>query len=612
MRKRSLKHKTVFIFTFFIAMYLNIFLCWGKDIHFEITVDNNKVSLGSAVQLNLSFYGTQNIPAPSLGEIEGFRVRYLGPSTRISIVNGKISTSITHIYRLLPLKTGTFTVGPFSIEYKGKTLTSNSIDIEVISGHHPYSYQKTPPSSSYSISEEELKDRIFLTIEPAKTKIYLNEVIPLTIKLYVNHLAVRDIQYPKLKAEGFIVKEFGKPTQYRETLNGLLYDVVEFKTYAFASKTGNLVLGEASIECNLILKRKRRIPSSFDDFFGSDIFEDFFGTYEAYPITLSSPKVTINVLPLPEENQPLDFKGAVGDFNFDAEVSPVEVSVGDPVTLKIKIEGEGNFDTVNPPVLESKENIKVYEPETKQEENVKTFTQVIIPQSEEVKAIPKISFSFFNPKDGKYHTITKGPFPITVKPAAGREAKITDFKLHTKEIPAQETLGKDILYIKESIGKLRRKGHYLYKTAAYWLFQIIVLFSFASFVVFYKHKERLRTDTRYAQKLQAPRSARKGIKIAENYLKTEAKDKFFDAIFDTLKKYFKNKLHLYSGEITYSAIESVLKNKNVEAALMDKLRNIFEKCEMARYASSEFNKNEMESIFKDTREIIDYLERKRI
>jgi len=56
----------------------------------------------------------------------------------------------------------------------------------------------------------------------------------------------------------------------------------------------------------------------------------------------------------------------------------------------------------------------------------------------------------------------------------------------------------------------------------------------------------------------------------------------------------------------------VLKNKNVEVALMDKLRNIFEKCEMARYASSEFNKNEMEGILKDTREIIDYLERKRI
>ena len=602
----------VFIFTFFIAMSLNIFLCWGKDIHFEITVDNNRISLGSSVQLNLSFYGTQSIPAPSLGEIEGFRVRYVGPSTRISIVNGKISTSITHIYRLIPLKTGTFTVGPFSIEYKGKTFTSNSIDIEVISGHHPYSYQKTSPSSSCSINEEELKDRIFLTIEPAKTKVYLNEIIPLTVKLYVNRLAIRDIQYPKLKSEGFIVKEFDKPTQYRETLNDLLYDVVEFKTYAFATKTGNLVLGEADIECNLMLRREHRMPSSFDDFFGSNIFEDFFGTYETYPIALSSPKVNINVLPLPEENQPLDFKGAVGDFSFDAEVSPADVSVGDPVTLKMKIEGEGNFDTVIPPALESKENIKVYEPETEQEENVKTFTQVIIPQSEEVKDIPKISFSFFNPKDGKYHTITKGPFSLNVKPASGREAKITDLKPHTKETFPQETLGKDILYIKESIGKLKRKDHYLYKNAAYWLFQIITLIAFISFVALYKHKERLKTDTRYAQKLQAPLSARKGIKIAENYLKTQENDKFFDAIFNTLKKYFKNKLHLYSGEITYSAIENVLKTKNVEATIMDKLRNVFEKCEMARYASSEFSKNEMESIFKDIREIIDYLERKRI
>lgn len=611
--KYPFMHRVLYLGIFLISACLNIPVCLAKDIHFEISVDNNKVSLGSSIQLNLSFYGTQNMPSPDLGKIDGFRVRYLGPSTRISIVNGQTSMSITHIYRLLPVKTGKFTIGPFSIKYKGKTFTSNAINIEVFpSGYGPGISNKAQPPASRTINQEELKDHVFLTIEPAKTKVYLNEIIPLTIKLYVNRLAVRDIQYPKLKSQGFIVKRFDKPMQYRQTLNGILYDVIEFRTYVFPAKIGNLTLGQATVDCNLILKRKQRLPSSFDDFFGNDIFEDFFGTYEAYPVSLSSPKVSINVLPLPAQGRPGDFNGAVGSFNFNVEVSPLKVNVGDPITLKMKIEGEGNLDTVTAPVLESKGSFKVYEPEVRQENNVKTFTQVIIPQSEKIKNIPRISFSFFNPEDARYHTITKGPFSITVKPAVGKKVKITNVYSKGEETTYKEKLGKDILYIKESIGHLKKKGFYLYKSLWYWVFQISIFVIFLFTLILHQHRERLKTDTAYAQKLQAPRAARRGIKLAESYLKAGDKSKFFDAVFDTLKKYFKNKLHLYSGEITYTSIESVLRGRSIEPDFMKKLKNVFEKCEMARYASSEISKDEMEDIFEDVRKIIDYLEKKRI
>ncbi len=37
---------------------------FAEDITFEVTVDMTEVSLGESTQLNLSFYGTQEVPTP--------------------------------------------------------------------------------------------------------------------------------------------------------------------------------------------------------------------------------------------------------------------------------------------------------------------------------------------------------------------------------------------------------------------------------------------------------------------------------------------------------------------------------------------------------------------
>ncbi|MCM8781939.1 MAG: BatD family protein, partial [Candidatus Omnitrophica bacterium] len=184
----------------------------GSDIQFEVTVDRNKIALGETLQLNLTFHGAQSVSAPKIDKIEGFDSRYLGPSTMVSIVNGVVTSSITHIYNLIPLKTGTFSIGPFSVEVQGKRLTSKPITIEVVSatsGGQPYSrqqIQEEPPPTK--ISQEELKDRIFLILSAGKRKAYLNEIIPLTIRLYVNRLGVRDIQFPVIETNNFSIEKF--------------------------------------------------------------------------------------------------------------------------------------------------------------------------------------------------------------------------------------------------------------------------------------------------------------------------------------------------------------------------------------------------------------------
>ena len=611
------RFKITFLITTLLVGIFYFSPCHANDIKFEVTVDRNKVSLGQTVKLNFSFYGVQAIPAPEAPQIENFQARYRGPSTRVSIINGQASTSITHSYNLLPFKTGIFTIGPFSVTYKGNTYTSKPIQLEVVEGpvdDAPWSFDRE--------QEAELKDRIFLVLEVAKINVYLNELIPVTIKVYVQNMTVRDIQYPQFKHEGFSTEEFEEPTQYQKVigkvLGGVLYDVIEFKTNIFGITPGRFMLGPAHLSCNLIVKKERRRREAsrredfFGDFFSGDAFEDFFAGYETYPLTLESAQIPMTVLPLPKEGRFPDFSGAVGDFEFNLEAGPEEVKVGDPITLRMTIEGLGNFNTVRSPQLSSQEGFKVYEPQVTLEKYKKVFEQVIIPTSEDVKMIPKITFSFYNSKENNYQTIARGAIPIKVSKAEEEQFRIVGMPGIGVEPLKDEIFGRDIAYIKESPGRLKKKRTYLYKNKGFLLFQAIPLFALLMILVTHKKRERLRTDIGYARRLHAPKKAKRGFHKARTLLISGNAHDFYGMIFKVLQEYLGDKFHLPTGGITASIVDEILKPKGIPEDKLRSLKGIFSECDMVRYAPLEFNKMQMLETLEELEEIIDYLEEQKL
>ncbi len=601
--KQECRYICVFWILFFVLLS---FPCFAKVINFDITVDRTKVFLGDSIRLNLTFYNTQDIPSPGLPDIDGIETSYIGPSTRMSIVNGKVSSSITHIYKLIPLRIGTFKIGPLSFEYKGDTYIADEIIIEVIDNPDGGS-QRTGESTGYN---DEIKDRIFLVMEPAKRKAYLNEIIPLTIRLYVNRIAVRDIQYPQFMHDGFSVHEFDKPRHYQEVLGGILYDVVEFNTEIFGTRPGEFMLGPALLKCSVVI-RKKRSKSFFDDFFDEDIFEDFFNRYRVSPIKLKSTQVPITILPIPEEGRPEYFNGAVGDFDFELQVNPREIRVGDPVTLRMAIKGKGNFDTVVCPELHSQKDFKVYEPQVKYEEGLKIFEQILIPKKDSIKEIPEISFSFFNPIRKIYRTISKGPTPIVVlKPEEGEDVKIIDIP----ELPStsfkKEVLGRDIIYIKDIPGRLRPKGEMLCKNKIFIALQFIPILMIISVLIFQRRKDHLLSDVRYARRLQATRKIRRNMVKLQKLLESGQPNKFFDAVFKTLQEYLGDRFYLPTSGISSDVIDK-LKLHISNNELLDKLKECFDNCDMVRYAHSEATEAQMRRTFVLFEEIIDALERGR-
>ena len=587
---------------------------FAQDVNFEVTVDQSRVSLGRGVRLNLIFYGIQDIPAPELPSIDGFDWRYLGPSKRISIVNRKTSSSITHMYTLIPLKIGTLEIPSLTAQYKGQTYTSKPISIKVIRGT-----VRPPPAQQpgQEVSEaQELGDRVFIVMQVGKKRLYVNEPTRLIIKLYVDRLSIQDIQYPQFSHQGFSVDEFTKPNQYVETLNGIRYDVVEFSTNIFGTHSGKLILGPAELKCNLMLKRQRTRRSALDeDLFSSGFFRRFsWGNYEKYPLELEAPHIPIVIKPLPSRNIPADYGGAVGSYRFSLEAKPNKVKVGDPITLKMIIRGEGNFKTVTIPPLNFGDDFKVYDPELQQEKGVRTFKQVIIPKSDTIKEIPKVRFSFFDTNLGRYSTITEGPVPIEVIPLA-RDDQLRVFELPGKVstfFRKKEILGRDIIYIKDSPGKLTRKGLFLYKDKMFVAIQLIPLLLIIFTLIFHKRSQRLKTDIPYAKRLRAPGKARKNLRRTRGFLKTKQTDKFFEAVFKTLQEYLGDKFQLPTAGITSSIVEDFKERNVIGQEVLGMIGECFGNCDAARYAPASITEQQMLDTFKLLWKIIDALERAKV
>jgi len=602
----------------------------AEDIKFEAGIDKKAVAIGESAQLGLTFYGTQNVPAPDIGNIDGCEVRYLGPSTMMTVINGTVSNSITHMYKVQPLRLGKFQFGPFTFKYEGNNYTSSIAFLTATD--EKISQESVKKGGEEDIIDSlDIKDRLFLTLKLDKTQAYVNEIVPVTIKTYVNRMNVSDIQLPTFNQEGFSKAQFEDPKQYRERMGGLLYDVLEFRTTIFGTRAGDYKLGPAMLKCNLAVKKRVRNMSALDDDFLSaggmrdPYFEDFFTRYERHPVELKSDEVNLVLLPLPQEGRPEDFSGAVGDYQFIYSAGPKKVKVGDPVTLKMEINGTGNFNTVIIPKLENTEGFRVYEPQIKTESGRKTFRQVLIPESDKVYQTPKAIFTYFDPEKKIYKTITQEPMPLQVEKVAESPAQVIgqapvmpratslalDAPPREKERKDSQPQG-DILYIKESMGSVQARDSEAYKNILFLIIFLVPLLILIVTYLIYAKQDRLRRDTRYAHRTEAFKNMRKEFFELKHRLKSNDSKGFYETLFKAMQDYLGGRLYMPVAGLTFDTVEPVLRSKAVDAAVLNKIENIFNVCDRAKFALINADTLLMKDDMKSLEEIIRELERLKI
>ena len=595
------------IFIFFIGFIVSVF---AQDISVSAEIDSNKIPLGSSAQLTVTLNGTQDAQPPEMPTLDGLDIRLLGPSQRVSIVNGQYSSSLSFSYSLFPTKVGTYKIPALDVDVQGTKYTTEPIDVEVVAFDASGSGLSPDTSSAPALS---LEDKLFLVLKIPKTESYLNEKIPVKIMLFVSGIAVRDIQFPALSALGFTLDPFEQPKQYSEVIKGMRFDIVEFNAAITPTHLGELKIGPAKLDCNVVVRSSGQSPlgGRRDGFFDDDFFGEFFNRQEKRSITLQSKESTVIVLDLPSEGKPENFSGATGHFEFQASVTPPEVNVGDPLTLRMQIKTDANPQTVQFPDL-AKLNLsdfKLYDPTIKDNKGLKTYEQVLIPKSDKITEIPAIEFSYFDPDLKKYRTIAQGPFAVKVNAFPEGEAPKIFTPQESRASVQPETIGKDIVFIKEDIGNMRFINERIYQRPWVYIVIFIYLAVWILLFIYFQKTHRLATDSVYARRMAAPQFARQGLNKTKHFLQAQKTKEFYDELFKTLQQYLTHKFHLSSGVITSHEITAALGQNIKDQHTVLAIKNILQECEMARYASVSLSQEQMQKSYDELERVIDYLER---
>lgn len=156
--------------------------------------------------------------------------------------------------------------------------------------------------------------------------------------------------------------------------------------------------------------------------FPASTIEGFLNGDKNRIIKSTIPPYTVVIEPFPKKNQPLSFSGAMGRFMIEtALLTPSTVSINDNIRLKITLQGEGDFSTVQLPIFICQPGYSGFftfsdlPPQIKQEEDKKIFIVEMRPLTAVITEIPALEFSSFDPEARTYYTVTAPPIPLQVK-----------------------------------------------------------------------------------------------------------------------------------------------------------------------------------------------------
>ena len=136
--------------------------------------------------------------------------------------------------------------------------------------------------------------------------------------------------------------------------------------------------------------------------------------------------IVLTVLPLPTDGRPDAFTGAIGRFTVSAVADPGEIDVGDTFALRVRIEGDGNWDFAAPRLEDVAEfqAFHVYGVIDELVDGARELTYQIAPMSDAAKAVPAIPFAFFDTalKAPGYRVEWTETIPLAIRPAPNADS----------------------------------------------------------------------------------------------------------------------------------------------------------------------------------------------
>lgn len=597
----------------------------ADEVQFTASV-RKLVSVGDRFQLTFTAnVSGGNFKAPS---IENFRV-LSGPNISTSqsyqVINGRMtqSVSVSYVYYLQAYAEGTFEIPPAGLDYDGKEYQSNAVEIKVIQGNAQAGAANTGKQGAHKAAAEQNQqqstgDDVFLKAYVSNRNPYQGEQVIVTYKIYTANVPISDIDFQNSASfPGFWATNLLDARQQiqpeeevidgRQFLSGTLY-----RGALFPQKSGNITISPKKLNCTAQIRTEgvKRVRDPFFDSFFDDPF--FNNRYKNVRMELESNAMNINVKPLPLEGKPAGFSGAVGNFSLKGSADNTELTVNDAITLKLEISGSGNLELINTPDVNWPPDFETYEPKVINNirtsnagvSGSRTFEFLAIPRSAGDFSLDPVELSYFDPRSKTYKTLKTEAFHFKVEKGDQNNGTVSYSSVAQEDIMY---LGQDIRYIKTGNIVLSSRGYYLFNSTLFYILIAVPIVLLLVTVLIIKSNRKKRRNVALVRNRKATRVARKNLKKAKEFMRSQQQEEFYAEISRALWGYLSDKFNIPLSGLSMDSVSAHLASRQVSGDSIAKFIEVLNNCEFARFAPGE-SKGRMNEIYNESILLISRIE----
>lgn len=554
--------------------------------------------------------------APEGPELENCTLLF-GPAvstmSSTEIVNGKISQSNTvdYTFTYRADREGTVQIPVVTVRTRNGNLQSRAGSFRILPAENRGGSTEADKrggnnnnqrnnDSQASGSNRSVGDDILVRVFFSKSNIYEQEPVVATIKLYTQHHISSFIPTVQPAFEGFLTEELPVANEAQiEHYNGRNYYTVDLKRLLlYPQRSGNLSVNSGRYNITIV----RREPISMG----------FFSTYREVEqdVTTTSNAATITVRPLPSP-KPADFSGAVGTFNVSTAMEPEILRTNEPAIYTYKVTGTGNIKYLSPVEMNFPAGMESYTPRTEVDTHLigggtnmsGSFTTMftLVPTEVGTFNIEGKPFVYFDPSQSRYVTVNVDSMDVRILRGSGAAP--------TPDQPGT-TVGTidDILHIHPAAAESQSLDiHYTFGTLLYWLIFAISTLILIITVFLYRRNIKLNADVSGRRLAKAGRVAAKRLKAAKTAMDAHKPDQFYASLAAALWGYLSDKLGIPASQLTRDNIAGKLSVYGVEQADTDRLLDVLDRCEMARFTPAGSD-SEMAGIYNQATQAINAIE----
>lgn len=571
-------------------------------------VDRTNVAVGDQISLTIKVDSdAESVTEPRFPDMSDFDIYSSGRTQNIQWINGKMSVSVSYNYVMAARTEGTFTIPSATVRAGDKSYETRPIKITVTPARtrqqHADRQQPQRPSDDRTNPRPSGKHRIFITAELDKDTAYINEPVTYIFRFYQGERLLSSPEYTRTSFPGFWVEDLPPQRKYSKIIDNVRYEVTEIRYALFPTDAGPKHIAPTRLKATVrsAQQNTRRDPFSIFD-------NNFFGSFDrGEQVNLATEPVSLVVLPLPYKDKPDDFSGLVGNFTLDLEADQKSVTVGDPLTVKITLEGVGNLKSAPMPSFDSVADLRTFAAGST--ENIstagyrvsgsKTFDQVFIPQRPGRYRLPSFSISYFDPNAKRYRTLRTDSLEIT---ATGTAA---DFTIPTLRLDPNEVsdLAADVRMIRTDGTDLRTVSNPGLLGWPFWAGHAVPFLALVAFFGWRRRTLRIAADPIGQKRRLALRTAIDQLPVAAG---GKSQENSLETVSTALLRYYGDRFNRPAHGVLRQDMRTDLLGAGVSEGDVNEYLRLLDECDRGRYGRA--SAQSIETVGTRAREVLTNLE----